>query len=174
MFRKLLSLYIGSRWRSFCGIDRDEFTELAIETLDELEYDYTHEVTETTSGEKYMLTAGDEKVEIAIKAPEQFTIQVVTAKANPGVGYALKFFSTKEMREEMTSNACVVDIQDVTKTTRPRIAQFMQRVIEQSDHPPWKVTHHVGFRLAFLLRWKIRILWKYWLGVDHDPATDAA
>lgn len=174
MFRKLLSLYIGRRWRSFCGIDREEFVELATETLNDLGYEYTREVVDTTSGEKHMLGAGDERDEITVEAPEQFTIEIVTAKANPGVGYALKFFSTQEMRQEMTSGACVVDIQDVTKATRPHIARFMQRVIERSDHPPWKVTHHVGFRLAFLLRWKIRILWKYWLRTDHESVADTA
>lgn len=174
MFEKLLSLYIGRRWRSFCGLDRAEFVELATDTLDDLGYGYTHEETDTTSGEQFMLGAGDEADEIAVDAPEPFTIQVVTAKANPGVGYGLKFFSTKEMREEMTSGACVVDLQDVTGATRPYMARFMRAVIERSDHPPWKVTHHVGFRLAVLLRWKIRILWKYWLRTDHDPAANTA
>lgn len=174
MFEKLLSIYIGRRWRSFCGLDREEFVELATEALDDLGYEYTREEIETTSGEQFMLGAGDEANEITVEEPEPFTIQVVTATANPGVGYALKFFATKEMRDEMTSGACVVDLRDVTEATRPHIARFMRAVIERSDHPPWKVTHHVGFRLAVLLRWKIRLLWKYWLRADRGSAADVA
>lgn len=174
MFEKLLSIYIGRRWRSFCGLDREEFVELATGSLADLGYEYTHERIETTGGEQFMLGAGDEADQITVEAAEPFTIQVVTAKANPGVGYGLKFFATKEMRDEMTSGACVVDLRDVTETTRPHIARFMRAVIERSDHPPWKVTHHVGFRLAVLLRWKIRILWKYWLRADLEPAANAA
>lgn len=173
MFEKLLSIYIGRRWRSFCGLSREDFVELTTETLDDLSYEYTHEQIKTTGGEKFMLGAGDEGDQITVEAPEPFTIQVVTAKANPGVGYALKFFATKEMRDEMTSGACVVDLQDVTETTRPHIAQFMRAVIEQSNRPPWKVTHHVGFRLAVLLRMKIRMLWKYWLRTEYESARNA-
>jgi hypothetical protein len=174
MLEKVLSLYIGRRWRSFCGMERETFVELATETLDELGYEYTYEQVETSNGEQYMLGAGDEADRITVEAPEQFTVQVVTAKANPAVGYALKFFSPKEMRDEMTSGACVVDVQDVTGTTRPHIARFLTGVVERSDHPPWKVTHHVGFRLAVLLRVKIRLLWKYWLRTSPDPAANTA
>jgi len=174
MFEKVLSLYIGRRWRSFCGMEREAFVELATETLDDLEYEYTYERIDTSSGEQYMLGAGDEADQLTVETPEPFTVQVVTAKANPAVGYALKFFSTKEMRDEMTSGASVVDVQDVTGTTRPHIARFLSGVIERSDHPPWEVTHHVGFRLAVLLRVKIRLLWKYWLRMSHEPAANTA
>jgi len=27
---------------------------------------------------------------------------------------------------------------------------------------PWDVRHHVGFRLAVLLRLKLKVMWLYW------------
>lgn len=172
MFEKLVSLFIGRRWRTFCGMDRKEFVEIATASLDDLGYEYSHEELDTTDGERFMLGADATGDQIKVESPVTFTVQTVTAKSNPGVGFALKFFSTEEKREEMTSGACVVDLQTIDETTRSHMAQFMQQVIEQSDRPPWKVTHHVGFRLAFLLRWKIRILWKYWLNVDHESVAN--
>lgn len=172
MFRRLLRLYIGRRWRTFCGLEREEFVALATEALEDLGYEYSLEELETTDGERFMLGAGETGEEIAVESPVPFTIQTVTAKSNPGVGFALKFFSPEEEREEMTSGACVVDLRDIDKTTRPYIARFVQRMFDLSDHPPWKVTHHVGFRLAFLLRWKIRVLWRYWLDVDQESVSN--
>ena len=74
MFEKLLSIYIGHRWQSFCGLDREEFVQLATEALDDLSYEYTHEDIETTGGEQFMLGAGDDVDQITVDEPEPFTV----------------------------------------------------------------------------------------------------
>jgi len=168
MLHKLLTFYIGRHWRTFCGMSREEFVERATETLDALGYEYTLEEVDTTGGEKLMLGAGEEGDRIAVTEPATFTVDVVTAKSNPVVGYALKFFSTEEMREEMTAGASVVDVDGIDEESRPAIGSFLAGVIARSDRPPWKLTHHVGFRLAVLLRLKVKLLWRYWLDVDPE------
>ncbi|MFC7157173.1 hypothetical protein ACFQPA_17200 [Halomarina halobia] len=171
MLRKVLTLYIGRRWRSFCGMSREQFLSRATDSLDALGYEYSTEVIDTTGAEKLMLGAGDEGVRIDVEAPVPFTVEAVTAKSNPVVGYMLKFFSTEEMREEMTADVCVVDVRGIDADSRPAIASFVSELVERSDRPPWRLTHHVGFRLAVLLRLKVKLLWRYWLGVDRSTAT---
>lgn len=163
MLEKALKLIIGHRWRSFCGISQKNFVELAHETLDDLGYKYSSEEFETSGAEELMLGSDEKGEQITVEAPARFSVEVVTAKSNPVLAYTLKFFSTKDRREEMTSGACVVDLYKIDHDTRPAIVKFMNRLIEKSDHPPWKVTHHAGFRLAVLLRLKIQFFWKYWL-----------
>ena len=168
MRHRMLTFLIGSHWRTFCGMSREEFLNRATATLDDLGYEYTLEEVDTTAGEKLMLGADDEADRITVKQPASFTVNVVTATSNPVVGYALKFFSTEEMREEMTAGASVVDIDGIDDENRPLIGALLAGVVDRSDRPPWKLTHHVGFRLAVLLRLKVRVLWKYWLDVDPD------
>lgn len=173
MLRKVLTLYIGSQWRTFCGMSSEDFVSRATETLDDLGYEYTLENINTTGGEKLMLGAGDEGSHISVDAPAPFTIDVVTAKSNPVLAFGLKFFSTEDMREEMTANACVVDVDGIDDESRSTVAALLSGVIERSDRPPWKLTHHVGFRLAVLLRLKVKLLWKYWLGVEKPARARA-
>jgi hypothetical protein len=168
MLQAVLTRFIGRHWRTFCGMSREEFLDRATETLDALGYEYALETVDTTGGEKLMLGAGDEADRISVREPVPFTVDVVTAKSNPVVGYALKFFSTEEMREEMTAGASVVDIDGIDDENRPAIGAFLSGVVERSDRPPWKLTHHVGFRLAVLLRLKVKLLWRYWLDVEPE------
>jgi hypothetical protein len=118
-----------------------------------------------------MLGSGETGDRIEVEPPAAFTVSVVTAKSNPAVGYMLKFFSTEEMREEMTAGVCVVDLDGIDEESRPVIGEFVTGVIERSDRPPWKLTHHVGFRLAVLLRLKVKLYWRYWLETPDAQST---
>lgn len=174
MRHRLLTFYIGRHWRTFCGMSREEFLDRATGVLDDLGYEYEIESVDTTGGEKLMLGAGEEADRISVTEPASFTVEAVTAKSNPVVGYALKFFSTEEMREEMTSGASVVDVRGIDDESRPAVGALLAGVVARSDRPPWKLTHHVGFRLAVLLRLKVKLLWTYWLDVAPEGQTRPA
>jgi hypothetical protein len=164
---KLLSLLIGSRWRTFCGFSHETFLARTERALRELGYEYRVEDLPATTGERVMLGAGDGN-RVSVSAPQAFDIDVIEATVDPMTGFGLKFFVPEDQREEMTADLCVVDINVVDETTRPVIAQFVERVVELSERPPWRLTHHVGFRLAVLLRLKVRLLWRYWLNLSPD------
>lgn len=166
---KLLSLLIGSRWRTFCGFSRKAFLVRTERALRELEYDYRVEDLPTTAGERVMLGAGDGN-RVSVCAPEAFDIDIIEATVDPLTDFGLKIFVPEDQRKEMTTDLCVVDISVVDETTRPAIARFIERVVEPSERPPWRLTHHVGFRLAVLLRLKVRLLWRYWLNMRPDTA----
>lgn len=168
MIQKVLTLYFRRHWRTFCGLSREEFVTCATATLSMLGYEYSLAEIDTSGAEKLMLGAGDESVRITVESPISFTIDVVTAKSNPLTAYALKFFSTEEMREEMTAGACIVDFKNIDADSRPAIAAFVTDLVEEIPRPPWKLTHHVGFRLAVILRLKVRMFWKYWLKYDAE------
>lgn len=159
---KLSSLLIGSRWRTFCGFSQETFLTRTEQALRELEYEYHIEDLPATAGERVMLGA-DDGDRVSVSAPEAFDIDILVATIDPLTGFGLQLFVPEDQREEMTSDLCVVDIHVVDETTRPVIAQFIERVVELSERPPWRLTHHVGFRLAVLLRLKVRLLWQYWL-----------
>jgi hypothetical protein len=159
---KLLSLLIGSRWRTFCGFSHETFLARTEQALRELDYEYTVEELPASAGERVMLGA-DDGDRVSVSSPEAFDIDIIVATVDPLTGFGLQLFVPEEQRDEMTSELCVVDINVVDETTRPVIGRFIERVVELSERPPWKVTHHVGFRLAVLLRLKVRLLWQYWL-----------
>lgn len=162
MLSKLLSLFIGSRWRTFCGFSQETFLARTEQALCELDYEYHIEDLPATAGERVMLGA-DDGDRVSVSSPESFDIDIIVATIDPLTGFGLQFFVPEDQREEMTSDLCVVDISVIDKTTRPVIARFVERVVELSERPPWRLTHHISFRLAILLRLKIRLLWQYWL-----------
>lgn len=162
MLRKVLELLIGSEWRAFCGLEPERFLTLAIGVLDELGYQYTVEEISTTGGERTMLGADETGDRITVSDPASFQIEVVRARINPVTSVALSLVLTEERREELTDELSVVTLREIDDTTRDAMAVFMNRVIAESDRPPWNVSHHIGFQLAVLLRYKIKLLWGYW------------
>lgn len=162
MIWKLVAVFVGSRWRAFCGFSPEDFSGIASAALDELGYEYSIQEIETTQGEQTMLGADETGRRVSVTDPVPFDVDVITATVDPVTKIMLSFFVTKERRKEATGGLCVVTISDITDETRLSIARFMTRVMAMSDRPPWKLTHHIGFRLAVLLRLKVRVLWTYW------------
>jgi len=162
MFWKLVELLIGSEWRTFCGFKPERFLALSTGVLDELEYSYSLEEVSTTSGERTMLGADQASKQIIVSDPATFKIEIVRATADPITGAVTSLVLTPDRREEVTGELCVVDLSKVNDQTRNAMAVFINRVIAESDRPPWEVTHHIGFRLAVLLRMKVRLMWGYW------------
>ncbi|WP_336346068.1 hypothetical protein [Halalkalicoccus ordinarius] len=162
MLWKAIELLVGSEWRAFCGLGPDRFLALAIGVLDELGYQHTVEEISTTEGERTMLGADETGDRIIVSDPASFQIEVIRARINPITSVALSFVLTEERREELTDDLSVVTLREIDDTTRDAMAAFMNRVIAESDRPPWNVSHHIGFQLAVLLRYKIKILWGYW------------
>ena len=162
MISKLLSSLIGSRWRTFCGFSQEAVLARTEQTLRELEYEFSIEDLPATTGERVMLGA-DGGDRVSVSSPEAFDIDIITATVDPLTGFGLQLFVAEDQREKLTSNLCVIDISDVNEGTRPSITRFIKRFVELSERPPWRLTHHIGFRLAVLLRFKVRLLWQYWL-----------
>lgn len=165
---KLVSLFVGSRWRTFCGFSKERFRSLATMTLDALDYEYATEEMETTSGEQAMLGSDEAGSRITVSAPAAFEIEVVDAKIDPATNIAMSFLLPEDRTEEMTADLCVVTVSPIDEETRPVISQFMTRLIGESDRPPWKLTHHIKFRLAVLLRLKVKLLWGYWREIEDS------
>ncbi|MCL7418563.1 MAG: hypothetical protein M8354_12085, partial [Halalkalicoccus sp.] len=162
MFWKVIGLLIGSEWRAFCGLSPSRFLELATSVLNDLGYDYTVEKTTTTQTEQTMLGADETGERIVVSQPVHFRIEIIRARHDPVSSVALSLVLPEKRREELTDELSVVTLQEVNDTTREAMATFINRVIAESDRPPWKVNHHVGFQLAVLLRYKVRLLWEYW------------
>lgn len=162
MFWRVVGLIVGSEWRSFCGLGPDRFLELSTDVLDDLGYRYTVEEMSTTRGERTMLGAEETGDRIVVSEPVPFRIEVIRARNDPVGGAALSLVLPEERREELTDELSVVTLREVDDATREAMATFVDRVIAESDRPPWKVSHHVGFQLAVLLRYKVRLLWEYW------------
>jgi len=152
---------VGSEWRSFCGLAPDRFLALVIAALDGLGYDYARETVATTGGERTMLGADETGDRIVVSAPVAFEVEVVRATTDPLTGAALSLVMPPDRREEATGDLSVVTIRG-GEDARDAIAPFVDRVIAESDRPPWDVRHHVGFRLAVLLRLKLKVMWLYW------------
>ncbi|WP_129113479.1 hypothetical protein [Halegenticoccus tardaugens] len=167
MFWKLISALIGSRWRAFCGLSQDRFLAVATTALDDLGYRYDLEETSTTRGERTMLGAAERGHRFAVSDPVSFDVTVITATTDPVADLVMSVFVTEEQQSDITSDLCVVTLSPVTAATREEIARFVTAVIGASETPPWKLTHHIRFRLAVLLRLKVRLLWKYWLHASN-------
>jgi hypothetical protein len=166
---KLVSYLVGSRWRTFCGFSKERFRSLATRILDELDYEYTIEEMETTSGEQAMLGSDEIGLRIAVSTPLSFEIEVVSASVDPATNITMSFLLPEDRQDEMTTDLCVVTVSPIDEETRPVIARFMTHLIEESDRPPWKLTHHIKFRLAVLLRLKVKLLWGYWQQTGSEP-----
>ncbi|MCH7660978.1 MAG: hypothetical protein IH933_10505, partial [Euryarchaeota archaeon] len=104
---------------------------------------------------------------------EQFSfsveIEVVSASVDPATNITMSFLLPEDRQDEMTTDLCVVTVSPIDEETRPVIARFMTHLIEESDRPPWKLTHHIKFRLAVLLRLKVKLLWGYWQQTGSEP-----
>jgi len=165
MLLKLLTLLIRSRWRSFCGYSREDVFERATTTLDDIGYEYTVEPLDTTSGEEIMLGSGDEGDHIAVTDPVSFELDIVTATVDPLTGFTMKAMMTEDRVKSATEDLSVLTVSGIDSGTRPAIARFFGNLVDRFDDPPWQVRHHASFRMAFFLRWKVSVLWKYWIRI---------
>lgn len=163
MLWKLLSGVIRSRWRTFCGLSKDDFLVNVVTVLDELGYTYDKTEVTTTQGEKRLLGAESTGIRISVSEPIAFDLTIIVATVDPMTNFMMSMFITENEIERMTSDLSVVTVSNINSETRPLIAQLMSRVITECDRPPWKLTHHLNFRLAVLLRVKVKLLWTYWL-----------
>lgn len=163
MIWKLISILIGSRWRTFCGLSQDDFLANVVAVLDELGYRYERTEVTTTQGEKRLLGAENTGVRVVVSHPVAFDITVIAATVDPMTNFMMTLFVTENDIKRMTTDLSVVTVSNINNETRPLAGQFMTRVIEECEPPPWKLTHHLKFRLAILLRMKVKLLWTYWL-----------
>lgn len=164
--------FVGSEWRTFCGYGPDRVLSLATAALDDLGYEYARETVATTGAERTMLGADETGDRIAVSDPVAFEVEVVRATADPLTGAALSTVLGSNRRESATAGLSVVTLREVNDETRPAMAAFVNRVIERGDRPPWDVRHHVGLRLAVLLRLKIKLLWGYWRDRRSDRGSE--
>jgi hypothetical protein len=164
LYRFIVPLLFRSRWRTFCGLSADAAIELISRALAELEYQYTVTEDTATKWEHLMLGAEETCTRFEIQSPAAFEFEVLQVSSDPLTGFALEVFMPEARRKEVTSEVCVITISPVVEGTEPAISEVVRRLVALSERPPpWQVDHHVGFRLAVLLRLKVRLLWTYWL-----------
>lgn len=163
MFWRLVGRVVGSEWRTFCGCAPERFLALATDALDDLGYEYDVAEIETTAGERTLLGAEETGDRIDVSSPADFEVEVVRATSSPLTRVALSVVLTSEQRADATGDLSVVTIRRLDDENREHVARFVAGVVDESDRRPWDVSHHVGFRLAVLLRYKVKVLWTYWL-----------
>lgn len=172
MLVRILTRLIGSEWRAFCGVSRDDFVSLTTTILECEGYEYQTDEFEPTSGERVIFGSDEDGDRIEVLAPVDFEIDVISATADPLTRFGIGFVLDEDQRRAAMAELCIVTIRGLDADTRPYVANVVRQVVDESDRPPWYLVHHVSFRLAVLLRLKVRLLWKYWLDVYELTQND--
>jgi len=170
---RVLTRVIGSRWRTFCGYDQEAFIDAVVESLDDLEYDFTVSETEPTDTERTMFGADTTGYTITVEDEQAFEIGLIPARIDPIAGFMMRFVLPEQKRQESTEDLCVVTVSSICRGNREAIASLLADVIDRLERCPWDVSHHASFRLAVLLRVKVRVLWQYWCAVARSDSNSS-
>jgi hypothetical protein len=166
---RVLTRLIRARWRTFCGLEQESLLKVMTEALTALEYEFSTETLDPTETERKMLGSNTSGFLLTVEEPTSFEVEIIPATVDPLTGAVTRFVLPEEKQREATADLCVVTVSPIDHKNRPTVASFLTSVIERCERRPWKVSHHMSFRLAILLRVKIRLLWTYWLAVDSRP-----
>lgn len=171
---RVLTRVIGSRWRTFCGYDQETFLDAVTESLCDLGYEFTVSETEPTDTERTMFGADTTGYTITVEDESTFEIGLIPARIDPVAGFMMRFVLPEQKRQESIEDLCVVTVSSISRSNRGAIASLLTDVIDRLERRPWDVSHHASFRLAVLLRVKVRVLWQYWCAVAQSDSNTAA
>lgn len=149
-----------SQWRTFISASEDELQEQIEKTLSELGWPYQIQEKDLTSGEKVWF--GSEQTTSFEVADVNITIAYFPVTYDPVSNIALTFTSTEDTIEQYEDSACLIDITPVTRENNTAITTFLQSLSVKLPSDPWDI-EHPRFNTSPLLRYKVKILWKYWL-----------
>jgi hypothetical protein len=99
-----------------------------------------------------------------------FAVTVTSVTEDLLLRTALRVLSSEPTIRKRTGRLAIIDVRPIEPSERREVARFITALVARMEHPPWRI-EHPRFRLAFLLRYKVWLLWKYWLPAhrEHEP-----
>jgi hypothetical protein len=166
--RTFLSYVIGSKWQTFIGTAYPELCDQSQVILDELGWEYriTDESVSTTEA---VMFGSEDATEFNILSPE-FTIRTIPVTYDPLQRFVFGNVLSRETRDDYRNKATLVEISPITTETEPAVALFLQKLATATASDPWDIDHP-RFHWSPLLRYKVRMLWRYWLNADTVNET---
>jgi hypothetical protein len=166
--RCLVGMLVRRRWRTFCGCSHDELVVRAEAALSELGLSCWIAKSTPTGAERSVFGA-EQATRIRIEEMG-FAVTVTSVTDDFLLRTALRIISSEATLSKRTGRLAIIDVRPIEPSERREVASFITALVARMEHPPWKI-QHPRFRLAFLLRYKVRLLWKYWLPADREHET---
>jgi hypothetical protein len=158
--RPLLGILIGRTWRTFVGTSHDELSDAIDDTLTELEWSFDRQVTDPASGERAIF--GAEEATRFELADEAWALTVTSVSYDPLLRAFMSLSSSESTKSKYTKTACIIDVRPLSSADEPQIRRFVRRLSDELDEDPWSI-NHPRFAYSPLLRYKVKLLWRYWL-----------
>lgn len=171
--RSLTGLFIGGSWRTFAGAGHDELTGHLDRALQELGWAFTRSAATPTGAERVVF--GAERSTTFQLTEAGLRVTVTSVGHDILLRGALRLVGTGDAAHRSRGRASIIDVRPIRRFNRRAVARLLVRIAKRLDREPWRVDHP-RFRLAPLLRLKVRLMWRYWLecGEDGSPGTHAA
>lgn len=158
--RTLLGLLIGRSWRTFVGTSQDDLVDAVDRTLTDLEWSYDRESTDPASGERAIFGADDAtRFELA---DEEWALTITSVSYDPLLRAFMALSSSGSTKSKYTKTACLIDVRPLSPDDEPQIQRLLRRLCDELEDDPWSIDHP-RFRYSPLLRYKVKVLWQYWL-----------
>ncbi|TYL35957.1 hypothetical protein CV102_25110 [Natronococcus pandeyae] len=158
--RTLLGILIGRTWRTFVGTSHDELSDTIDRTLTELGWSFDRQSTDPASGERAIF--GAEEATRFELADEEWALTVTAVSYDPLLRAFMSLSSSESTRSKYTETACIIDVRPLSTEDKPQIRQFIRRLSDKLTEDPWSI-NHPRFAYSPLLRYKVKLLWQYWL-----------
>lgn len=158
--RTLLSILIGRTWRTFVGTSHDELSDTIDRTLTELEWSFDRQATDPASGEQAIF--GAEEATRFELADQEWALTVTSVSYDPLLRAFMALSSSESTKSKYTKTACIIDVRPISREAEPQIRQFVQHLFDELNEDPWSI-NHPRFAYSPLLRYKVKLLWRYWL-----------
>ncbi|MFC4540993.1 hypothetical protein ACFO5R_03500 [Halosolutus amylolyticus] len=164
----VLKILIGRTWRTFVGTSHDELVDAVDRTLTDLERSYDREPTDPASGERAIFGARDAtRFELA---DGDWALTITSVSYDPLLRAFLAIGSSGSTKSKYTNTACILDVRPISNEDEPQIRTVLQRLSEELDAEPWSI-EHPRFAYSPLLRYKVKLLWRYWLSRGETADT---
>ena len=158
--RSILGRLIGRTWRTFVGTSHDELSDTVEQTLTDLGWAYDRKSTEPASGERSIFGAEDAtRFELA---DEEWALTVTSVSYDPLLRGLLSLSASGDTKSKYTTTACLIDVRPLSKGAEPRVEVLLQEIAASLETDPWSIDHP-RFNYSPLLRYKVKLLWQYWL-----------
>lgn len=142
------------RWKNFIAYSYDELIDAFEDAFCELGYDY-----EGGPGKPSVLLGSNENSYIYFVRPRKkgdpVTVRIVEAVADPVTKVATYLNGSRKY----FSGACLIDISPFDRESKEAMKKALEMIRRNSPKEFWDLSHHPRFRLAVLLRLRIKQNW---------------
>ena len=156
--RRLLDVVIGSSWRTFASDSHAAMADRTERILADLEWSYERREVEPTSGERTVFGA-KEAVRFEI---DDWTVTFTSVSYDPLLRVLMSVSSSGETKDRYRTTACIVDVRPISADNRSEIETLLRQLADELEADPWAIKHP-RFSYSPLLRYKVKVLWRYWL-----------